>query len=153
MMANKRRVCFNPNFRVVNESRCRYVAMKGSAGSGKSVNIAQSFILKLSDKKYKGANLLCVRKIDESNRDSTFAELKKAIFSIFGDKWQRYWTVRESPLKLTCKVTGNSIIFRGMKDDKQREKVKSITSDEGKITWIWVNTIGSYKTPLIHRTS
>ena len=138
MMANKRRVCFNPNFRVVNESRCRYVAMKGSAGSGKSVNIAQSFILKLSDKKYKGANLLCVRKIDESNRDSTFAELKKAIFSIFGDKWQRYWTVRESPLKLTCKVTGNSIIFRGMKDDKQREKVKSITSDEGKITWIWI---------------
>jgi phage terminase large subunit len=126
--------------------------MKGSAGSGKSVNIAQSLVLKLSDKKYKGANLLCVRKIDESNRDSTFAELKKAIFSIFGDKWQNYWSVRESPLKLTCKVTGNSVIFRGMKDDKQREKVKSITSDEGKITWIWVNIIGSNKTPLIHGT-
>lgn len=137
-MNNRRKVYFNPNFRSVNESRCRYVAMKGSAGSGKSVNIAQNLILRLSDVKNKGANLLCVRKIDESNRDSTFAELKKAIFSIFGENWQKYWSVRESPLKLTCKVTGNSIIFRGMKDDKQREKVKSITSDEGKITWIWV---------------
>ena len=34
----------------------------GSAGSGKSVDIATDYILKLSDIKYKGANLLVVRK-------------------------------------------------------------------------------------------
>ena len=33
---------------------------------------------------------------------------------------------------------GSDVIFRGMKDDRQREKVKSITSDKGKLTWIWV---------------
>ena len=73
------RLYLNPVFKPVNESRQRYVIMKGSAGSGKSVNVANCFILKLSDPQFKGANLLCVRKIDESNRDSTFAELKKAI--------------------------------------------------------------------------
>lgn len=131
-------VGFNPSFKEVDESRKRYVIMKGSAGSGKSVDTAQDFILKLSDPYYKGANLLCVRKIDESNRDSTFAELKKAIYTIFGSRWAKVWTIRESPMRLTCKKTKNTVIFRGMKDDKQREKVKSITSDEGKITWIWI---------------
>lgn len=136
-MENRRKIYFNPIFRRVNESRQRYVVLKGSAGSGKSVNIAQQLILKLSSQEFKGANLLCVRKIDESNRDSTFAELKTAIFRIFGDAWERHWSVRESPLRLTCLDTGNSVIFRGMKDDRQREKVKSITSDKGKLTWIW----------------
>lgn len=136
-MESRRKIYFNPIFRRVNESRQRYVVLKGSAGSGKSVNIAQQLILKLSSQEFKGANLLCVRKIDESNRDSTFAELKTAIFRIFGDAWERHWSVRESPLRLTCLDTGNSVIFRGMKDDRQREKVKSITSDKGKLTWIW----------------
>lgn len=136
-MESRRKIYFNPIFRKVNESRQRYVVLKGSAGSGKSVNIAQQLILKLSSQEFKGANLLCVRKIDESNRDSTFAELKTAIFRIFGDAWELHWSVRESPLRLTCLDTGNSVIFRGMKDDRQREKVKSITSDKGKLTWIW----------------
>lgn len=136
-MENRRKIYFNPIFRRVNESRQRYVVLKGSAGSGKSVNIAQQLILKLSSQEFKGANLLCVRKIDESNRDSTFAELKTAIFRIFGEAWEKHWSVRESPLRLTCLDTGNSVIFRGMKDDRQREKVKSITSDKGKLTWIW----------------
>lgn len=112
--------------------------MKGSAGSGKSANTARQLILKLSDPKYAGANLLCVRKYDESNRDSTFAELKSAIFEIFGSGYAKYWKVRETPLSLYCNITKNSILFRGMKDTQQREKVKSITTPEGKITWIWI---------------
>ena len=131
-------VGFNANFREVNESRKRYVIMKGSAGSGKSQDVAQNLVIKLSDPKYKGANLLCVRKIDESNRDSTFAQLKKAIRTIFGNRWQEIWTERNSPLGLNCKLTGASVIFRGMKDDSQRERVKSITNENGNITWIWV---------------
>lgn len=134
----KRKVQFNRNFKVVNESKCRYVVCKGSAGSGKSTNVAQSMIIKLSDMKYKGANLLVVRKFDTSNRDSTFAELCKAVYSIYGANYDRYWNITTNPLSLKCKVTGNSIIFRGMKDDKEREKVKSISFTFGKLTWIWI---------------
>ena len=135
--ANSVKIGFNRNFKTFNSCRQRYRLAKGSAGSGKSVNIAQDFILKLGDMRYKGANLLCVRKVDTSNKDSTYAELKSAIYKIYGDKAAMYWQIKSNPMEIISKVTGNKIIFRGMKDDGQREKVKSITFDIGKLTWIW----------------
>ncbi|WP_214788656.1 PBSX family phage terminase large subunit [Exiguobacterium sp. s21] len=130
---------FNPAFKHINRSKHRYRVLKGSAGSGKSVNTAQDYILKLSDMRYKGANLLVVRKIDASNKDSTFAELQAAIHRVYGEDWPMYWAIRSAPsLYLESKVTGNAIIFRGMKDANEREKVKSINFARGKLTWIWV---------------
>lgn len=128
---------WNKIFKSVNICKKRYRVLKGSAGSGKSTDIAQDYIKKLSDKRYEGANLLVVRKVDESNRDSTFAELQSAIYTMFSEDSERVWKVTQSPLKLECLLTGNTIIFRGMKDDKQREKVKSITFKKGKLVWIW----------------
>lgn len=87
--------------------------------------------------KDKGRNLVCIRKSDITNRDSTFAELTGAVYRMFGDKADRYWQINMSPLKLTCKANGNQIIFRGMNDDKQREKLKSITFQKGKLTDVW----------------
>lgn len=125
----------NRNFAAVNRSRKRYIAMKGSAGSGKSVDTAQNYILRLM--KDKGRNLLCVRKSDITNRDSTYAELTGAIYRIFGQDAERYWTIKQSPLMLTC-CNGNQIIFRGVNDEKQREKLKSITFQKGKLTDVWI---------------
>ena len=56
---------------------------------------------------------------------------------MFGDKAERYWQINMSPLKITCRANGNQIIFRGMNDDKQREKLKSITFQKGKLTDVW----------------
>ena len=128
-------VQMNPGFREVDRSKKRYIVMKGSAGSGKSVDTAQNYILRLMADK--GRNLVCIRKSDITNRDSTFAELTGAIYRMFGDKADRYWQINMSPLKLTCKANGNQIIFRGMNDDKQREKLKSITFQKGKLTDVW----------------
>ena len=125
----------NPCFKEVDSSTKRYIVMKGSAGSGKSVDTAQNYILRLMQDK--GRNLVCIRKSDITNRDSTFAELTGAIYRMFGDKAERYWQINMSPLKLTCKANGNQIIFRGMNDDKQREKLKSITFQRGKLTDVW----------------
>lgn len=138
MAKMKVNIPFNLIFRDFNRCRQRYRLAKGSAGSGKSVNVARDFILKLGDPRYKGANLLCVRKVDTSNKDSTFAELQSAIFTIYGNWASRYWKIRENPMEITSLVTGNMVIFRGMKDERQREKVKSITFKTGKLTWIWV---------------
>lgn len=85
----------------------------------------------------KGRNLVCIRKSDITNRDSTFAELTGAIYRMFGERADQYWAVNMSPLKLTCKANGNQIIFRGMNDEKQREKLKSITFQKGKLTDVW----------------
>lgn len=124
---------FNPIFKPVHQSRQRYVIMKGSAGSGKSVDTAQSYILRLMDDK--GRNLLCVRKSEVTNRDSTFAEL---IGAINRNGLTPYWKATMSPLQLTCRTNGNAIIFRGMNDERQREKLKSITFPQGKLTDVWL---------------
>ena len=126
----------NPCFKEVNRSKKRYIVMKGSAGSGKSVDTAQNYVLRLMSEK--GRNLVALRKSDITNRDSTFAELTGAIYRMFGDKAEQYWQINMSPLKLTCKANGNQIIFRGMNDDKQREKLKSITFQKGKLTDVWL---------------
>ncbi len=110
------------SFKEFNETKCRYRVAKGSAGSGKSVNVAQDFIMKLSDPCYKGANLLVLRKTYDNNRDTTFAELEGAINRIFGEYAKGIWQISKSPLMMECKTTGSRIIFRGMNDDKQRKR-------------------------------
>lgn len=122
----------NKIFRPVHRSKKRYVIMKGSAGSGKSVDTAQQYIIRLM--KDRGRNLLCVRKSEVTNRDSTFAELVGAINR---SGLAQYWRVTMNPLMLTC-CNGNTIIFRGMNDERQREKLKSITFHKGKLTDVWL---------------
>lgn len=126
----------NRNFRKVNRSKKRYIVMKGSAGSGKSVDTAQHYILRLM--KDKGRNLVCIRKSDITNRDSTFAELTGAVYRMFGAYADKYWSIKQSPLQLKFVPNGNQVIFRGMNDDKQREKLKSITFSHGKLTDVWI---------------
>lgn len=110
--------------------------MCGSAGSGKSVDTAQNYILRLMQDK--GRNLVAMRKSDISNRDSTFAELTGALYRMFGDKYEAYCKINKSPMSMTFKHNGNQIIFRGMNDDRQREKLKSITFPKGKLTDVWL---------------
>ncbi len=129
-------VKMNPCFKKVDRSTKRYIVMKGSAGSGKSVDTAQNYILRLM--KDKGRNLVCIRKSDITNRDSTYAELTGAVYKMFGNDTNKYWSIKQSPLQLTCRANGNQIIFRGVNDEKQREKLKSITFQKGKLTDVWI---------------
>lgn len=132
----KLKVAANSIFRDVDRSRKRYVVLKGSAGSGKSTDTAQTYILRLlSDK---GRNLLCVRKTDVTNRDSTFAELQSAIWKMFGDSWEVYWKINSSAMIIENRINGNQVLFRGVKDEKQREKLKSIAFKRGKLTDVWI---------------
>ena len=110
--------------------------MKGSAGSGKSVDTAQHYILRLMSDP--GRNLLCVRKSDVTNRDSTFAELQGAIFRMFGEQYKKYWYINSSDMRLECIANHNQIFFRGVNDEKQREKLKSIAVKRGKLTDVWI---------------
>lgn len=135
---------FNKAFKEANETKCRYKVMLGSAGSGKSVNIAQDYILKLSNPMNKGCSLMVVRKSEGSNLNSTYAELCSAIskgsFEAGGEihpLWD-IWEATKNPLSLKCTLNNNSIIFRGCNDARALERIKSVTVSEGKICWIWV---------------
>lgn len=126
----------NRIFKEPDQSRKRYIVMKGSAGSGKSVDTAQHYILRLMSDP--GRNLLCVRKSDVTNRDSTFAELQGAIFRMFGESYKKYWYINSSDMRLECIANHNQIFFRGVNDEKQREKLKSIAVKRGKLTDVWI---------------
>ena len=126
----------NASFKEVDHSKKRYIVMKGSAGSGKSMDTAQHYILRLMNDP--GRNLLCVRKADVTNRDSTFAELQGAIFRMFGESYKRYWYINSSNMLLECKRNYNQIIFGVVNDEKQREKLKTITFKRGKLTDVWI---------------
>lgn len=128
----------NKIFKPVHQATCRYIIMKGSAGSGKSVDTAQQYIVRLM--KDKGRNLLCLRKSEVTNRDSTFAELISAINRIGVTD---YWKATLNPLNLKC-INGNKIIFRGMNDERQREKLKSITFENGKLTDVWFEELTEF---------
>jgi len=126
---------FNKIFKEANETKCRYKILIGGAGSGKSVNIAQDYIVKLSDPQYSGCNLLCVRAAEISHLNSTFSELTSAINRL---GLNSIWQSKLNPLTIWNTVTGNSIIFRGVNDQRALERLKSITVSRGRVTWAWL---------------
>ena len=140
-MTERKGIPSNPCFRGFNSSRCRYVIAYGGAGSGKSINMQQLLIARLSDPRNVGMNALVIRKDLDSHRDSTRAGLIKAIRTIYGDDARNAWDwsdSRSGGLELTCRATGNRILFRGVLNEAQREKLKSIDTEQGKVVLVWI---------------
>lgn len=112
------------------EFKGRYRVVKGSRASKKSKTTALWFITNMM--KYPQANTLVIRKTYRTLKDSCFTELKWAIHRLQVDDW---WEIKESPLELTYKPTGQKIYFRGLDDPL---KVTSISVDIGSLCWLWI---------------
>ena len=112
--------------------RCqkRYRVLKGGKGSKKSTTTALNHIVRLMQ--YPDANLLVVRKVGDTHRSSTFAQLRWAIRRLGVDA---YWRATTSPMELTYTPTGQKILFRGMDDPL---KLASTTVDHGVLCWVWI---------------
>ena len=108
----------------------RYRVCKGSRASKKSKTTALWYIYNLM--KYKGANLLVVRKTYRTLKDSCYTELKWAIHRLGVDA---FFNCTQSPLEITYIPTGQKIYFRGLDDPL---KVTSITVDVGSLCWLWI---------------
>lgn len=108
----------------------RYRILKGGRGSKKSCTAALWFIYHLM--KYPKANLLVIRRYFNGHKDSTYAQLKWAMYRLgVGHLWQ----CSKSPLEMTYKPTGQKILFRGMDDPMS---ITSITVERGYLCWVWV---------------
>lgn len=110
-------------------SRARYRVVKGGKGSKKSKTTALNFIYRMM--KYEGANLLVIRQVMDTHRNSTYSDLRWAIHQFGVDD---YWKCITSPMEMTYKPTGQKIIFRGFDDVY---KLASITVDTGYLCWVW----------------
>lgn len=121
---------FNPCYLPLLNNDSRYLVLYGGAGSGKSYFIAERFIVKLLRENM--CNLLVVRAVGNTNRDSTFALFKQVI-----SRWglSEYFKYNESDLRVVCKLNQNMVIFKGLDDT---EKLKSITFAKGELTDIWI---------------
>ncbi|MBQ9429177.1 MAG: PBSX family phage terminase large subunit [Clostridia bacterium] len=110
--------------------RVRYRVVKGSRASKKSKTAALWYIYHLL--KYPAANLLVVRRTYRTLERSAFAELKWAIrrFDV-GDRFE----IKQSPLEITVKETGQKIFFAGLDDPL---KLTSITVETGCLCWMWI---------------
>lgn len=108
----------------------RYRVVKGSRRSKKSKTTALWFIYNIM--KYRDSNLLVIRKTFRTLKDSCFTELKWAIHRL---KVDSLWDVKESPLEMTYKPTGQKIYFRGLDDPL---KVTSIAVEVGVLSWMWI---------------
>lgn len=108
----------------------RYRVVKGSRASKKSKTTALWYITNMM--KYPEANTLVVRKTFRTLKDSCFTELKWAIHRLGVDA---FWDIKESPLEMTYKHTGQKIYFRGLDDPL---KVTSITVGHGVLCWMWI---------------
>lgn len=108
----------------------RYRVCKGSRASKKSKTTALNFIYRLM--KYKQANLLVIRKVFGTLKDSCYTDLKWAIHRFGVDN---LFECKLSPLEITYKPTGQKILFRGLDDPL---KITSITVDVGNLCWLWL---------------
>lgn len=108
----------------------RYRVCKGSRASKKSKTTALNFIVRLME--HEQANLLVVRKIYSTLKDSCYAELCWAIERLGVSKW---FECKLSPLEITYKPTGQKIYFRGLDDPL---KITSITVAHGYLCWLWL---------------
>ncbi len=108
----------------------RYRAVKGSRRSKKSKTMALWSINGIME--YPEANMLVVRKVYRTLKDSCFTELKWAIKRLKVEAW---WEIKESPLEMTYKPTGQKIYFRGLDDPL---KITSIAVEVGALCWMWI---------------
>ena len=111
---------------------CRnfYRVVKGGRASKKSKTAALCHIHDIL--KFKWANLLVVRRYSNTNKQSTYTDLKWATNQLgVSDLFQ----FNESLPEITVKATGQKILFRGLDDPL---KITSITVDVGILSWLLV---------------
>jgi phage terminase large subunit len=108
----------------------RYRVCKGSRASKKSKTTALDFITKIME--HPQANLLVIRKVGATLKNSCYTELKWAVHRLGVDAW---WRFTLSPLEATYLPTGQKIYFRGLDDPL---KITSITVDVGCLCWMWL---------------
>ncbi len=108
----------------------RYRVCKGSRASKKSKTAALNFIVRLMQ--MPEANLLVVRKVANTLRDSCWADLQWATYRL---KVNHLWDFTKSPLGAVYKPTGQLILFRGMDEP---DKMASVTVPKGYLCWVWI---------------
>lgn len=110
--------------------KTRYRVLKGGKASKKSSTTALNFIYRLM--RYEKSNLLVVRAVMNTHRDSTFAQLSWAQKQL---GVENLWRNTVSPMEMTYLPTNQKILFRGFDDVL---KLASTTVQNGYLNFVWI---------------
>ena len=121
---------FNEVYLPFLEDETKILVFYGGGGSGKSYFIVQRYVFKLL--KNDMCNLMAVRAVADTNRDSTFALFKQVI-----SNWglNRFFKINASNMSIVCTLNRNCVIFKGLDNV---EKLKSVTFEKGELTDVWL---------------
>ena len=111
-------------------SKHRYLVCKGGRGSKKSTTAAMKLLWLIM--KQPLTNVLVIRRVFNSHKDSTFAQLKWAAENL---GVRHLFKFSLSPLEVTYLPTGQKILFRGMDNVMS---ITSITVEKGYLNIVWV---------------
>lgn len=129
----------NPHFRPVWSTRQPYNILKGGRNSFKSSVIALLLvrIMLAYIKQGERANIVVIRKVGNTIRDSVFNKIQWALklFGVLGR-----FTATVSPFKITHNKTGSSFYFYGL-DDYQKLK----SNDIDNIVAVWYEEAAEFK--------
>ncbi|MCC5894847.1 MAG: PBSX family phage terminase large subunit [Alkalibacterium sp.] len=129
----------NPHFKSVWKTKTPYNVLRGGRNSFKSSVIALLLIYMLIPFLNKGekANIVIIRKVASTIRDSVFLKMQWAL-NKFGILDQFHMTV--APFKIMHKRTGSTIYFYGQ-DDFQKLK----SNDIGDIIGVWYEEAAEFR--------
>lgn len=128
----------SPAYYPLFSSRLRYLAYKGSRGSGKSFAMGLKIVLDIVTLPY--VNWLVIRQYFGTHKDSTFVGIKRAARAL---GLYDYFKFTTSPLEITYKPTGQKVFFRGMDDPL---KITSINVETGSLCRVWYEEAYELKT-------
>ena len=111
-------------------SKHRYLVVKGGRGSKKSTTAAMKVLWLIM--KQPLTNALVIRRVFNSHKDSTFAQLKWAAENL---GVRHLFKFSLSPLEITYLPTNQKILFRGMDNVMS---ITSITVEKGYLNIVWV---------------
>lgn len=145
MLKQKRKVVFkvqeniNPHFKEVWQSKKPYNILKGGRNSFKSSVIALKLVFMMIAYILKGqkANVVIVRKVGNTIRDSVFNKIQWAL-KLFG--LMNKFSTTVSPFKITHKRTKSTFYFYGQ-DDFQKLKSNDIED----IIAVWYEEAAEFK--------
>ncbi|MFD2658551.1 PBSX family phage terminase large subunit, partial [Gracilibacillus thailandensis] len=129
----------NPHFKKVWKTNKPYNILRGGRNSFKSSVIALLlvFMMLMLIKKGEKANVVVIRKVANTIRDSVYLKIQWAITK-FG--LMNRFTCTVSPFKITHKKTGSTFYFYGQ-DDFQKLK----SNDIGNIIAVWYEEAAEFK--------
>lgn len=120
---------FAEDFRLIMAGQYTKYTEAGGRGSCKSSFISICIVLlMMMNRAY---NAVCLRKVDNTLRDSVFTQIKWAVEKLgVADRW----TFTTAPMQATYTPTGQTIFFRGSNDPGRIKSIKTLTGYTA-ITW------------------